>query len=71
MLPKTFHCTKKQGNPRINVSKMSQRDLEEQFAEAFEQDLGTSQLGDSDKWEAEKDTMLGLVGWFLNVLVNY
>ena len=34
--PKRFHRTKKQGNPRIEVSKMSQPNLMSQFAEAFE-----------------------------------
>ena len=33
--PKRFHCTKKQRNPRIDVSKMSQPNLMSQFAEAF------------------------------------
>ena len=33
--PKRFHCTKKHGNPRIDVSKMSQPNLMSQFAEAF------------------------------------
>ena len=31
--PKRFHCTKKQGKPRIDVSKMSQPNLMSQFAE--------------------------------------
>ena len=49
---------KTKGNPRIDVSKMSQPDLMEQFAQTFEQELGTSQPGDSvtEKWEALPDT---------------
>ena len=57
--PKRFHRTKIQGNPRIDVSKMSRPDLVEQFAEAFEQELGALQPGDSatERWEALRDTM--------------
>ena len=54
--PKRFHCTKKQGNPRIiDVSKMSQPNLMSQFAEAFEREFGAAQPKDSatesEKWE--------------------
>ena len=36
--PKRFHRTKKQGNPRNDVSTMSQPNLMSQFAEAFERE---------------------------------
>ena len=38
--PKRFHCTKKQGNPRIDVSKMSQPKLMSQFVDSFERKFG-------------------------------
>ena len=44
--PKRYHRGKKQGYPRIDVSKMSQPDLVEQFARRFESELKTSQTGD-------------------------
>ena len=57
--PTRFHRGKKQGNPRIDVTKMSQTDLVEQFAERFENELGISQSGDSAtaKWTTLRDTM--------------
>ena len=57
--PKRFHRTKKQGNPRIYVSKMSQPNLMSQFAEAFEREFGAPQPKDSatEKWEILRDTM--------------
>ena len=57
--PKRFHRGKKQGNPRIDVTKMSQPDLVEQFAERFENELGISQSGDSAtaKWTTLRGTM--------------
>ena len=57
--PKRFHRTKKQGSPRINVSKMAQPDLVEQFSEAFEKVLGPSKPGNSatEKWQALRDSM--------------
>ena len=59
MQPKKFHRTKTRGNPRIDVSKMSQPDLMEQFAQTFEKEFGTSQPGDSatEKWEDLRDTI--------------
>ena len=36
LTPKRFHRSKKQGNPCIDISKMSQPNLVQQFAEAFE-----------------------------------
>ena len=39
MQPKKFHRTKTNGNPRTDVSKMSQPDLMEQFAQIFEQNF--------------------------------
>ena len=61
MQSKKFHHTKTKGNPRIDVSKMSQPDLTEQFAQTFEKELGSLQPGDSatEKWEALHDTMYG------------
>ena len=55
--PKKFHHTK--GIPRIDVSKMSQPDLTEQFAQTFDKEFGSLQPGDSatEKWEALRDTM--------------
>ena len=38
--PKRFHRTKKQGSPRIDVSKMSQPNLMSQFAEVLEGEFG-------------------------------
>ena len=40
--PKKFHHAKKPGNPCIDISKMTQPDLMEQFAEAFEEEYGAS-----------------------------
>ena len=59
MQPKKFHHTKTKGIPRIDVGKMSQPDLTDQFAQTFEKELGSLQPGDSDteKWEALRDTM--------------
>ena len=55
--PKTFHRSKKPGNPRIDVIKMSQPDLVEQFAEAFVKEYDPPQPGDSatEKWESLQD----------------
>ena len=57
--PKKFHRAKKLGNPRIDVSKMTQPDLIEQFAEAFEEEYDASQSGDTatEKWETLQDTI--------------
>ena len=57
--PKKFHRIKKQGNPCIDVSKMSQPVVVEEFAEAFEKEIGASQPGDSatEKWETLRDIM--------------
>ena len=54
MQPKKFHHTKTKG-----ISKMSQPDLTEQFAQIFEKELGSLQPGDSatEKWEAMRDTV--------------
>ena len=41
MQPKKFHHTKTKGSPRIDVSKMSQSDLTEQFAQTFEAEFGS------------------------------
>ena len=51
--PKKFHHAKKLGNPHIDVSKMTQPDLMEQFTEAFEEEYDASQSGDTatEKWE--------------------
>ena len=59
MQPKKFHHTKTKGNPRIDVSKMSQPDLMKQFAQMFEKELGSLQPGDSatERWDALRDTM--------------
>ena len=57
--PKRFHRTKQKGIPRIDVSKMSQATLKEQFAAAFEKELRPSQPGDSatEMWETLRNTM--------------
>ena len=57
--PKRFHRTKKQGNPRIEVSKMSQPNLMSHFAEAFEKEFGSPQpkVPATEKWEILRDTM--------------
>ena len=59
MQPKKFHHTKTKGIPRTAVSKMSQPDLTEQFAQTFQKEFGSLQPGDSatEKWEALHDTM--------------
>ena len=59
MQPKIFHRTKTKGIPRIDVSKISQPDLMEQFAQTFEKEFGSLQPGDSvtEKWEVLRDTM--------------
>lgn len=59
--PKRFHHGKKQGNPCIDVSKISQPEPVEQFAEMFGSKLGTLQTGDSakEKWATLQDTMHG------------
>ena len=59
MQPKKSHHTKTKGIPRIDVSKMSQPNLTEQFAQAFKNEFGSLQLGDSttEKLEALRDTM--------------
>ena len=50
---KKFHHAKKPGNLHIDVSKMTQPDLIEQFAEAFEAEYDASQSGDTaiEMWE--------------------
>ena len=57
--PKKFHRVKKPGNPHIDVSKMTQPDLMEQFTEAFEEEYNASQSGDTatEKWETLWDTI--------------
>ena len=57
--PKKFHCAKKPGTPRIDVSKMTHPDLVEQFAVAFQKEYDASQPGDTatEKWEALRDTI--------------
>ena len=61
MQPKKFYHTKAKGIPRIDVSKLSQPDLTEQFAQTFEKEFECLQPGDSisatEKWEALRDTM--------------
>ena len=56
--PKMFHHAKKPGNPHIDVSKMTQPDLIEQFTEAFEEEYDASQSGDTatEKWITLQDT---------------
>ena len=44
--PMRLNRGKRQGNPRIDVSKMSQPDLVERFAERFDNELQASQSGD-------------------------
>ena len=57
--PKRLHRTKKQGNSRIDVSKMSQPNLMSQFADAFKREFGAPQPKDSatEKWEILRDTI--------------
>ena len=56
---KKFHHAKKAGNLHIDVSKMTQPDLIEQFAEAFEVEYDASQSGDTatEKWKTLQDTI--------------
>ena len=51
--PQKFHHAKKLGNPHIDVNKLTQLDLMEQFTEAFEEEYDASQSGDTatEKWE--------------------
>ena len=55
--PKKFYHATKPGIPRIDVSKMTQSDLVNQFTEAFENEYDASQSGDtaSEKWETLRD----------------
>ena len=57
--PRRFHRSRKQGKSRIDIGKMSQPDLTQKFAEAFEQELCAAQTGDSalEKWESLRDIM--------------
>ena len=57
--PKKFHHAKKLGNPYIDVSKMTQPDLVEWFAEAFDEEYDASQSRDTamEKWETLQDTI--------------
>ncbi|XP_063595337.1 uncharacterized protein LOC134772300 [Penaeus indicus] len=57
--PKRLHRGKKQGIPRIDVGRMSQPDLVEQFAVRFEKVMQTSQAGQTatEKWATLRDTM--------------
>ena len=63
LTPKRFHRSKKQGNPRIDISKMSQPNLVQQFAEAFESEYEahsqdkTLSSSATKKWEMLCDTM--------------
>ena len=63
LTPKRFHYSKEQGNPRIDISKMSRPDLVQQFAEAFESELNShhrdTQLPASatEKWENMRDAI--------------
>ena len=59
MQPKKFHHTKTKGVPRFDISKMSQPDFTEQFAQTCEKEPGSLQPGDSatEKWGALHDTM--------------
>ena len=56
--PKKFHRAKKLGIPLIDVSKMTQPDLVDQFAEAFEKGYDASLSGDTatEKWETLRDS---------------
>ena len=62
--PNRFHRTKKQGNPRIDVSKLSQPNLMSQFAEAFEREssvptaqrLCHREIGNSPRYHAPHST---------------
>ena len=57
--PKKSHHAKKLGNLHIDVSKMTQPDLMEQFTEASEEEYDASQSGDTatEKWETLQDTI--------------
>ena len=57
--PKKFHRAKKPRIPRIDVSKITQPDLVDQFAEAFEKGYDASQSGDTatEKWKSLRDTI--------------
>ena len=63
LTPKRFHCSKKQGNPRIDVSSMSQPDLVQQFSEAFKNEYEahpqnkTLPTSATDKWKTLRDTI--------------
>ena len=59
MQPKKFHQSKTKGIPRIDVSKISQPYLTEQFAQTFDKEFGSLQPGDSatENWAVLRDTM--------------
>ena len=54
MQPKKVHRHKKQGNPRIETSKIHQPDLVEQFTVDLERELAASA---TEEWETLRDTM--------------
>ena len=57
--PKKFYKVKKQGNSRIDISKMPQPDLINTFTEAFEKEYGTSNndITATEKWMTLQRTM--------------
>lgn len=57
--PKKFHRTRQQGKARIDISRMAQPELVEQFATAFEKELGDVQPEESatKKWEVLRNTI--------------
>ncbi|XP_047485900.1 uncharacterized protein LOC125036983 [Penaeus chinensis] len=58
LTPKRFHCSKQQGNLRIDVNKMSQPDLVQQFAETFESKYETPPPASAtEKWKVLRDTI--------------
>ena len=63
LTPKRLHRAKKQGNPRIDVSKMSRPDLAKKFAEAFESEYDTNLQDNApptsatDKWVKLRDSI--------------
>ena len=56
---KRFHRKKEKGNPRINISMMSQPVLTQKFAEVIKKELSNKETGDSalEKWESLRKTI--------------
>jgi len=57
--PKKFHHAKKPGNPRLDITKMTQPDLMDQFAETFKKEYDALETRESatERWHSLRDTI--------------